>query len=143
MNQAIANLEIKGKALAKAEKEYKQAFTREYYVLKSLKEPSSVILKIIYGQPEVSELREKRDIAEVEYKAAMEKIYALKSQKFNPIKETNDKEKYEYYEKIAEQHKEKEIDILEDFNNLNINFELNDNEKEQKMPKIIEDFLKI
>jgi hypothetical protein len=138
MNKAIELLAITGKALANAEKEYKKAFTKHYYTLKESKEPSTTILKIIYGIDEVAELREKRDIAEVEYKVAQEKLYALKNQKFINFKDQNEKEKIDYYSKKADEIGKKDNDILEDFNNLDLNFDVDD--RSEKFPKIIEDF---
>lgn len=141
MNQAIELLEKTGKALANAEKEYKKAFTKHYYTLKESKEPSTTILKIIYGIDEVAELREKRDIAEVEYKVAQEKLYALKNQKFIASKNNQENQKNDYYEKLAdEQNKNKdEINILEDFETMDFNFEVSDPKEE--LPPIIEEFL--
>lgn len=141
MNQAIELLEKTGKALANAEKEYKKAFTKHYYTLKESKEPSTTILKIIYGIDEVAELREKRDIAEVEYKVAQEKLYALKNQKFIASKNNQENQKNDYYEKLAdEQNKNKdEINILEDFETMDFNFEVSD--KKEELPPIIEEFL--
>lgn len=141
MNQAIELLEKTGKALANAEKEYKKAFTKHYYTLKESKEPSTTILKIIYGIDEVAELREKRDIAEVEYKVAQEKLYALKNQKFIASKNNQENQKNDYYEKLAdEQNKNKdEINILEDFETMDFNFEVSDQKEE--LPPIIEEFL--
>lgn len=141
MNQAIELLEKTGKALANAEKEYKKAFTKHYYTLKESKEPSTTILKIIYGIDEVAELREKRDITEVEYKVAQEKLYALKNQKFIASKNNQESQKNDYYEKLAdEQNKNKdEINILEDFETMDFNFEVSDPKEE--LPPIIEEFL--
>lgn len=139
MNEIIELVKQAGINLAKAEKDYKIAFTKNYYELKEKKEPATTILKIIYGIEEVASLREKRDIAEIEYKIAQEKLYALKSQKFISAKKQNEEEKIAYYSKVADEKFAKDnTDILDNFDDFDFNYQIDDNR--EKIPQIIEDF---
>lgn len=139
MNEIIELVKQAGINLAKAERDYKVAFTQNYYKLKDKKEPATTILKIIYGIEEVANLREKRDIAEIEYKIAQEKLYALKSQKFISAKKQNEEEKIAYYSKVADEKFAKDnTDILDNFDDFDFNYQVDDNQ--EKIPQIIEDF---
>lgn len=80
LDQAIKTLRKNGIELAKAEKDYKEELTKEVLRLKDEGTAVTLINLIIYGQPSVSTLRLKRDIAKSTYDANAEVINILKLQ---------------------------------------------------------------
>ena len=63
---------------ATAEKNYKQKLREEALKLKSEGMPVTLIDKVIYGIPEVAQLRFQRDVCETVYQANQESINVLK-----------------------------------------------------------------
>lgn len=80
LDQAIKVLRKNGTELAKAESEYKEELTKEVLRLRDEGMAVTLINLIIYGQPSVSTLRLKRDIAKTTYEANAEVINILKLQ---------------------------------------------------------------
>lgn len=85
MQQKLSELEVSvkhlrktGTAYAEAEKAYKMALNKKALEMRDEGQAVGMINLIIYGQPEIAELRLKRDIAEVVYKANQEAINAAK-----------------------------------------------------------------
>ena len=68
-----------GRELAEAERDYKVCLRQEALKLRNSENmPVTLINQIVYGIPEVAELRFKRDLAETMYKVSMESINTLK-----------------------------------------------------------------
>lgn len=81
LNQSIEQAKIKGVEYNNAEYEYKVKLRIEALKLKyDDNMPVTLINQIIYGVPEVAELRKARDIAETMYESAKEKTNTLKLQ---------------------------------------------------------------
>ena len=85
IEQKIKELDVSVKALRKtgtefatAERDYKQKLREEALKLKSEGMAVTLIDKVIYGIPEVAELRLKRDVCETVYQANQESINVLK-----------------------------------------------------------------
>ena len=86
LNDLCAKLSVSGKLLAKhgnelaeAEKNYKIKLREEALKLRSEEKLAvTLINQIVYGIPEVAELRFKRDVAETMYKVSQESINTLK-----------------------------------------------------------------
>ena len=79
LTSSIRLLRKHGEELAKAESEYKLKLTVEALKLRSEKNmPVTLINQIIYGVPEVNQLRLKRDIAECTYNTNLEHINVTK-----------------------------------------------------------------
>lgn len=75
---SIKRLRKSGTELAEAERLYKMKLTQEALRLKQLGYAVTLIDKIIYGIPEVAELRFKRDVASAMYEANKEHINVCK-----------------------------------------------------------------
>ena len=68
-----------GNALAEAERDYKIKLREEALRLRTDKDmPVTLIQQVVYGIPDVAQLRFKRDVAETMYKTAQESINTLK-----------------------------------------------------------------
>lgn len=68
-----------GNELAEAERNYKICLREEALKLRTTKDmPVTLINQVVYGVPEVAELRFKRDVAETMYKVSQESINTLK-----------------------------------------------------------------
>lgn len=81
LDVSLKKLRETGTALAQAEREYKIVLRQEALKLRAEESMAvTLISKIIYGVPEVADLRFKRDIAETVYKANLEAINTLKLQ---------------------------------------------------------------
>lgn len=81
LSASIRQLRVSGTAKAEAEKEYKIKLREEALKLRAEKGmPVSLINQIVYGVPEVAELRFKRDIADTVYQANLEAINSTKLQ---------------------------------------------------------------
>lgn len=81
LTASIKQLRISGSALAEAEKNYKIKLREEALKLRAEKGMAvTLINQIVYGIPEVAELRFKRDIAETVYQANIEAINSTKLQ---------------------------------------------------------------
>ena len=80
LDQAIKVLRKNGNELAMAESRYKEELTKEVLRLRDEGMAATLINLIIYGQPSVSTLRLKRDIAKSTYDANAEVINILKLQ---------------------------------------------------------------
>lgn len=79
LTASISRLASNGKRLAEAERDYKITLRTEALKLRSEKGlPVTLIAQIIYGVPEVAELRFQRDIAETIYNTNQEHINATK-----------------------------------------------------------------
>ncbi len=81
LNQSLKLLRKNGTELAQAERDYKVALSEKALKLRADEDmPVTLIDKVIYGLPDIAELRLKRDIAEVTYKANQEAINVYKLQ---------------------------------------------------------------
>ena len=80
LDQALKTLRANGNALAVAEKEYKEAVSKEALRLRDEGMAVTMMDKVIYGLPSISLLRYQRDIAEVLYDANKEAINVKKLQ---------------------------------------------------------------
>lgn len=81
LSHSIKLLKKRGIALAEAERDYKVKLREEALKLRQEKGmPVTLIAQIIYGVPEVADLRFKRDVAEAMYNACQEFINTTKLQ---------------------------------------------------------------
>ena len=80
LDQALMTLRSNGIALATAEREYKEAVSKEALKLRDEGMAVTLIDKVIYGLPSISTLRFQRDCAEVVYGANQEAINIKKLQ---------------------------------------------------------------
>ena len=80
LDVSIKSLRTTGTAYAQAEKDYKIALRTEALKLRSDGMAIGMITKIIYGVPDVAELRFKRDVAETINRANLEAINSIKLQ---------------------------------------------------------------
>ena len=81
LTQSIKLLRQNGIKLAEKERDYKIKLRQEALKLRSEKGmPVTLISQIIYGVPEVAELRFERDVAEAMYNANQEHINTTKLQ---------------------------------------------------------------
>lgn len=80
LEQALRTLRSNGIALASAEKEYKEAVSKEALRLRDEGMAVTMMDKVIYGLPSISTLRFQRDCAEVIYDANKEAINVKKLQ---------------------------------------------------------------
>lgn len=79
LTASIKLLRANGNALAAAERDYKIKLRQEALKLRTEKDmPVTLINQVIYGVPEVAELRFKRDVAESIYNTNMEHINVCK-----------------------------------------------------------------
>ena len=86
LNDLCAKLSVSGRqmmkygnALAEAERNYKVKLREEALKLRTTKDmPVTLINQVVYGIPEVAELRFKRDVAETMYDVSKESINTLK-----------------------------------------------------------------
>lgn len=86
MNDLCAKLSVSGRqmakygnALAEAERNYKIKLREEALNLRNTKDmPVTLINQVVYGIPEVAELRFKRDVAQTMYDVSRESINTLK-----------------------------------------------------------------
>lgn len=79
LSASISRLAQNGRKLAEAERDYKVTLRTEALKLRQEKGlPVTLISQIIYGVPEVAELRLKRDIAETIYNTNQEHINVTK-----------------------------------------------------------------
>ncbi len=81
LSACIKQLRISGTEKAKAERDYKIKLREEALKLRAEKGMAvTLINQIVYGIPEVAELRFKRDIADTVYQANLEAINSTKLQ---------------------------------------------------------------
>lgn len=80
LDESLKTLRLNGIAKAKAEKEYKEAVSKESLRLRDEGMAVTLISQVIYGLPSVSTLRFNRDTAEVIYNANLEAINITKLQ---------------------------------------------------------------
>lgn len=80
LEQALRTLRTNGIALAEAEKNYKEAVSKEALRLKDEGMAVTLIDKVLYGLPSISTLRFQRDCASVVYEANQEAINVKKLQ---------------------------------------------------------------
>lgn len=79
LTTSIKLLRVNGNSLATAERDYKIKLRQEALRLRAEKDmPVTLIDKVIYGLPEVADMRFKRDIAESTYKTNLEQINVIK-----------------------------------------------------------------
>ena len=85
IEQKIKELDVSVRALRKtgtefatAERDYKKRLREEALKLKADGMAVTLIDKVVYGVPEVAELRFKRDVCETVYRANQESINVLK-----------------------------------------------------------------
>ena len=80
LDQALRTLRTNGIALAEAEKNYKEAVSKEALRLRDEGMAVTLIDKVIYGLPSISTLRFQRDCCEAVYSANQEAINSIKLQ---------------------------------------------------------------
>lgn len=80
LEYALKNLRQNGIELAQAEKNYKEAVTKEVLRLRDEGMAVTLIAQVIYGLPTISTLRFERDCAEAVYNACQEAINVKKLQ---------------------------------------------------------------
>lgn len=80
LDQALLTLRKHGIALAEAERNYKEAVSKEVLKLRDEGMAATLINQVIYGMPSISVLRFERDCAEVLYNANQEAINIKKLQ---------------------------------------------------------------
>ena len=78
LEMSIKSLRGNGNKYAEAEKDYKVKLAEKALKLRDSGVAVGMIDKVVYGDKEVAEMRFKRDVAEVLYKANMEHINATK-----------------------------------------------------------------
>ena len=78
LTPAITRLSNEGKKLAEKERDYKILLRQEALKLRELGEAIGMIDKTVYGIPDVANIRFERDIADTQYKVALEYINTLK-----------------------------------------------------------------
>lgn len=79
LTSSIKLLRANGNALAAAERDYKIKLRQEALRLRAEKDmPVTLINQVIYGLPDVAELRFKRDVAESTYNTNLEHINVTK-----------------------------------------------------------------
>lgn len=78
LNASIGKLRKNGAALAEAEKNYKIKLRTVALELRANSMPVTLINQVIYGVPDVAELRLKRDIEQANYEANKEHINITK-----------------------------------------------------------------
>jgi hypothetical protein len=78
MDAAIKRLANEGQKLAESERNYKIALRQEVLKLRELGMAVGIIDKIVYGVPDIADLRFNRDVAETLYKTALEYLNTLK-----------------------------------------------------------------
>lgn len=80
LDKAVYSIVEKGRAYAQAEHDYKVALSKRILAHRADGMPVSIISDICRGEPEIADLRLKKDIAEVQYKATSEAIQNYKLQ---------------------------------------------------------------
>lgn len=80
LDQALKTLRQNGIALAEAERNYKEAVSKEVLRLRDEGIAVTLINQVIYGMPTISTLRFERDCADVLYNANQEAINVKKLQ---------------------------------------------------------------
>lgn len=75
---SLKSLRKTGEAYALAERDYKEAVSKKVLELKAQDMPVTAIQLVIYGLPDISTLRLKRDIAQVTYDANKEAVNCIK-----------------------------------------------------------------
>ena len=80
LDQALKTLRTNGIALAEAEKNYKEAVSKEALKLRDEGMAVTLIDKVIYGLPSISLLRYQRDCCSVVYDANKEAVNVRKLQ---------------------------------------------------------------
>ena len=78
LDKALGSLGKCGRENALAEKNYRIALRKAILLERNKGTPVTIILNLVKGEDEVSELRFKRDVAETLYKACLEGINVLK-----------------------------------------------------------------
>ncbi len=78
MDAAIKRLANEGQKLAESERNYKIALRQEVLKLRESGLAVGIIDKIVYGVPDIADLRFNRDVAETLYKTALEYLNTLK-----------------------------------------------------------------
>lgn len=78
LDKALREIKPRGVELAEAEKDYRAALAAKILELRADKYPVTITPDLARGDPNVSELRFKRDCASALYKAAFEGINILK-----------------------------------------------------------------
>ena len=80
LSNSLKQLRTNGIKLAEAERDYKIAVNKKALELRSRDMAVTLISQVIYGYPDIAELRFLRDSAEVIYNANREAINTLKLQ---------------------------------------------------------------
>lgn len=78
LDRAVRELKPRGKARAQAEHDYRVALSKRLMLLRAEGNAVTHLADIAKGEPEIAELRLKRDIAESLYQSALESINVQK-----------------------------------------------------------------
>ena len=78
LDVAIRELKKRGQIKAQAEHDYKVAQTKKMYLLREDGQPVTIISDLCKGDPEIADLRMKRDLGKTLYESNQQKIYQLK-----------------------------------------------------------------
>ena len=78
LDVAIRELKRRGQVKAQAEHDYKVAQTKKMYLLREDGQPVTIISDLVKGDPEIADLRMKRDLGKTLYESNQQKIYQLK-----------------------------------------------------------------
>lgn len=78
LDRAIKDIETKGKAKAKAERDYRVELAKKMLELRAGGTPVSIINDLARGDEKIADLKMQRDIAESLFEANMQRIYECK-----------------------------------------------------------------
>lgn len=78
LDLSLKSLRKTGNEYAQAERDYKEAVSKKVLELRAQEMAATVIQLVIYGMPDISTLRFKRDIAKTTYEANKEALNVLK-----------------------------------------------------------------
>lgn len=78
LNDTISLMAVQGKELSLCEQAYKVALRQQVLLLRDEGMAATLINLVVYGVPEVADLRQQRDFAQSRYEVSKEKIMALK-----------------------------------------------------------------
>lgn len=80
LDKAIAQLSVRGKVYAQAERDYRVALRKAILTARAEGMPVTIISDVCRGHPEIARLRLEKDIALTVYEAAKEAIQGYKLQ---------------------------------------------------------------
>ena len=80
LDTAVWALKTRGRVYAQAERDYKVALAKKMLIERDKGMPVTIIGDVCRGDPDIADLRFERDVAEADYKTAMEAINSYKLQ---------------------------------------------------------------